>query len=78
MVGPTEWIVSFRETGIVPDATLAAIAERHPGARAVFGKRGLDLCCGGSNTLDVVARANGIEVNTLIAELQAATMDARA
>ncbi len=67
--GPTEWVVTFRETGIASTATLAAIAERHPATREVFGRRGLDLCCGGAKTLAFAASAHGLNLDALLGEL---------
>lgn len=65
-----EWIVTFRNTGILPTATVAAIAEQHPKAREVFGRHGLDLCCGGLKTLAFAAEAHGIDLDLLLEELQ--------
>lgn len=73
--GPAEWVVTFRDTGIAPTATLATIAEQHPATREVFGRHGLDLCCGGSRTLAFAARAHGIDLDLLLAELQARATD---
>ncbi len=70
--GPAEWVVTFQDTGISPTATLAAIAEQHPAARELFGRHGLDLCCGGGKTLAFAAPAHGIDLDALLEELQAA------
>jgi hypothetical protein len=70
--GPTEWVVTFRDTGISPTATVATIAEQHPATREVFGRHGLDLCCGGSKTLEFAAQAHGVGLDLLLEELQAA------
>lgn len=67
---PGEWVVTFRNTGILPSDTVAAIAELHPKAREVFGRHGLDLCCGGSKTLAFAAEAHGIDLDLLLEELQ--------
>ena len=72
--GPAEWVVTFRDTGISPTATLAAVAEQHPGTREVFGQQGLDLCCGGSKSLEFAARAHGLDLDVLLGELQAAIL----
>lgn len=70
--GDGEVVVTFRDTGIVPTATLASVAERHPATRAVFGLHGMDLCCGGVKTLEFASKAHGVELDTLLEELQAA------
>jgi len=70
--GADEWVVTFRDTGITPTATLATIAEQHPASREVFGRHGLDLCCGGSKTLAFAAKAHGIDLDLLLEELQTA------
>ncbi|MGE5232128.1 MAG: DUF542 domain-containing protein [Deltaproteobacteria bacterium] len=66
------WVVSFRETGIVPSATVGQVVARHPATAPVFGAHGLDLCCGGGKTLEFAARAHGVELDQLLRELQAA------
>lgn len=70
--GDAGWVVSFRETGIAPSATVGQIVERHPATAGVFGAHGLDLCCGGGKTLEFAARAHGVDLDQLLQELQAA------
>jgi hypothetical protein len=70
--GDAGWVVSFRETGIVPAATVGQVVERHPATAGVFGAHGLDLCCGGGKTLEFAARAHGVDLDQLLQELQAA------
>ncbi|HEY7682458.1 MAG TPA: DUF542 domain-containing protein [Gemmatimonadales bacterium] len=70
--GPAEWVVTFRDTGISPTATLADVATQHPATREVFGRHGLDLCCGGAKTLAFAAQAHGVNLDRLLEELQAA------
>jgi len=67
--GPAEWVVTFRDTGIVPDTTLAEIASREPATAAVFASHGLDLCCGGGKTLAFAAKAHGLDLDALLGEL---------
>lgn len=69
--GPGEWVVTFRHTGVSPDSTLSEIAARVPETAAVFARHGLDLCCGGSKTLAVAAKAHRLDLDALLAELQA-------
>ncbi len=66
------YAVRFLQTGITPAATVAEVAERAPKTLEVFGRHGVDLCCGGGKTLEFVANAHRIELKNLIAELQAA------
>ncbi len=70
--GDAGWVVSFRETGIVPSATVGQVVQRHPATAGVFGAHGLDLCCGGGKTLEFAARAHGVDLDRLLQELQAA------
>ena len=69
------WVVSFRETGIVPSTTVGQVVERHPATAPVFGAHGLDLCCGGGKTLEFAARAHGVDLDQLLQELQAAAAE---
>jgi Domain of Unknown function (DUF542)/Uncharacterized conserved protein (DUF2249) len=66
--------VRFTQTGIVPSLTLSAVYERFPNTARVFGAYGMDLCCGGAKTLDFAAKAHGVELNRLLAELQQAAI----
>ncbi len=66
-----EWVVTFRDTGMAPTNTLAAIAERHPAAREVLVRHGMDLCCGGGKTLAFAAQAHGVDLDVLLGELHA-------
>lgn len=68
------WVVRFRETGIVPSATVGQVVERHPATAAIFGAHGLDLCCGGGKTLEFAAGAHGVDLDQLLRELQAAIL----
>lgn len=69
--GPAEWVVTFRDTGVVPTDTLAAVAERYPGTREVLTRHGMDLCCGGGKTLAFAAQAHGVDLDRLLGELHA-------
>lgn len=68
------WVVTFRETGIAPSATVAEIARRHPTTAGVLAKWRVDLCCGGSKALEFAAKAHGIDLDRLLEELQAAAV----
>jgi uncharacterized protein (DUF2249 family) len=71
---PGEWRVRFTQTGIVGARTVRAVYERHPGTARVFAEHGVDLCCGGEKTLEVVAAAHGLALAALLAELQQAAL----
>lgn len=62
--------VKFTQTGITPESTLrdvAAAGERHA---SVLGAHGMDSCCSGPKTLAFAARAHGLDLDALLAELQ--------
>jgi iron-sulfur cluster repair protein YtfE (RIC family) len=61
---------------ITPDMTVASVAESCPGARAVLAREGIDLCCGGQRSLEFVARAHGLDLRVLLAELEASVKSA--
>jgi uncharacterized protein (DUF2249 family) len=64
------FLVRFTQTGILPSETIAAVHERHPATAAVFAEHGMDLCCGGKKTLEFAAKAHGVELPRLLAQLQ--------
>ncbi len=64
--------VRFTQTGITAAATVAEVAERSPAAAGIFGSHLMDLCCGGSLTLERSAQAHGVELAGLLAELREA------
>jgi uncharacterized protein (DUF2249 family) len=68
---PDEWVVRFKQTGINTETLLAAAAERHPATVKILAKYGFDLCCGGAKPIEVAARAHGVDLDTLLRELQA-------
>lgn len=55
-----------------PDMTVREILERWPAAAEVLARRGLDLCCGGVHPLEMAARAHGVKLEDVMAELLAA------
>jgi hypothetical protein len=77
VLSPGEWLVTFVSTGITPGTTLTEIIRLAPETASVLARHGLDLCCGGSKTLAVVASAHGIELDPLLAELQTAALPNR-
>jgi regulator of cell morphogenesis and NO signaling len=58
---------------IAADTPIADIAARHPRSVEVFERHGIDFCCGGRRPLGEACREHGIAVDTLTAEVQAAT-----
>lgn len=55
--------------------TLGDIAASLPGATAVFRRHKLDFCCGGNVALDEAAAAKGLDLDALLAQLQALEHD---
>jgi iron-sulfur cluster repair protein YtfE (RIC family) len=56
-------------TSIQPDMTVAHVVEVWPAAMPVLARHGVDLCCGGTKTLGLVAQAHGLDLQRLIEEL---------
>jgi Domain of Unknown function (DUF542)/Uncharacterized conserved protein (DUF2249) len=69
------YLVRFIQTGIVPSTIVGAVHEQYPATACVFAAHGIDLCCGGSKTLEFAAKAHGIDVGRLLAEIQRAAVD---
>jgi len=65
-------LVTFRQTGITADRTLADVAAQHPAVAPVMARHGFDMCCGGAKAIEVAAKAHGVELDALLAELQGA------
>lgn len=57
---------------IVSEETVNQIVERYPATLRVFGRYGIDTCCGGQKSLRDVAIAHQLPLEPLLAELQAA------
>lgn len=56
---------------ILEEDTVQDVLSRYPGTRAVFARYGLDVCCGGRHTIALAARARGVALDPLLAELNA-------
>lgn len=52
-------------------STLGDLVTAHPGAARVFHHHRLDFCCGGMQTLDEACRSQGLDPDTLLAEIKA-------
>jgi iron-sulfur cluster repair protein YtfE (RIC family) len=55
--------------------TVAEIAERSSTMREILHRYGLDLCCGGGHPLFMAAQAHGVDLQTVLAELNAIAGD---
>ena len=51
--------------------TLGDIAIQWPGATRIFGRLGLDFCCGGRRTLDAACREVGLDARIVLDDLAA-------
>ncbi len=60
------------DSAIRPDMTVSLVAEQFPGTAPVLARHGIDRCCGGSHSLEFVARAHGIDLAELMLELERA------
>lgn len=61
------------ESPIRPDMTVGAIAEQYPASAPVLARHGIDLCCGGKHSLEFAARAHGVDLPSLLVELEGAS-----
>jgi Domain of unknown function (DUF1858)/Domain of Unknown function (DUF542)/NnrS protein len=59
-------------TMIEPSMTVAEIVQRHPEARPILARFGLDTCCGGKHPLEFACRAHKVPVEEVLAALRAA------
>ena len=57
---------------IGPDDVLNAIVTRHPATLPVLSGQGFDTCCGGALSLREAARHHGLDLATLLRDLNAA------
>lgn len=74
--GPSLWRVLVKKRLQSPDQiTVADIAAADYRKAEVFGKYGIDFCCGGNITLKEAAAQVNITEETLIAALEAATLN---
>lgn len=66
------------EVRIDPDMVVNEVIKQHPWTLPVFHRYGVDSCCGGAHTLRAAARENGLNLDDMLAELEAAADAARA
>ncbi len=55
-----------------PELTVGELAASQPASVRVFQARGIDFCCGGKTPLVEACRAQGIDAETLLREIEAA------
>ena len=66
--GLTNKHIRYKQMNLL-EQSIGKIARNIPGATAVFHKYGLDFCCGGSKSLNVMIKNKGIEANLVISDL---------
>ncbi|MBI4297965.1 MAG: DUF542 domain-containing protein [Chloroflexi bacterium] len=58
---------------ITEDMVINEVIRRYPEAIAVFNAFRVDSCCGGGQSIKVTASADGVDVPSLLAALNATT-----
>ncbi|MBL4848952.1 MAG: iron-sulfur cluster repair di-iron protein [Planctomycetes bacterium] len=71
LAGAEAELAEASSTSIAPTATLASLAVERAGASRVFHRHRLDFCCHGEVSLEAACETRGLDVNDLIAEIQA-------
>ena len=61
---------------VTPAHTVNEVALLAPATLPVFARWGIDSCCGGAKTLATVAERHGLDLDALVAELDAAAAGA--
>lgn len=56
------------------DTQVGQLAAHYPLATRVFARHGIDFCCGGGQPLTTVCKTKGLDVETILAEIEA-TLD---
>lgn len=56
---------------IDPTLHVADLVTRYPATLCVFQRHGIEFCCGGRKPLELVCTAHGLELDELLAELEA-------
>ncbi len=59
-----------QETDIRPDQTVGELVIRHPRLRARLEQLGVDYCCGGKRPLAEAVKVAGLELKTVLADLE--------
>ncbi len=55
---------------ITQDSTVGQVATEHPMSTRVFARHGIDFCCGGGKPLQEACQQGGLEIETLLQELE--------
>ena len=58
-------------TAIDTETTVNDVIRMYPESVSVFNQLGIDACCGGDASLAEAARRDGVDVETLLARLDA-------
>lgn len=61
---------------LLPETSLAALAAHHAAASRVFQRHQLDFCCQGERSLAAACREQGVDAESVLAELRAAATPA--
>ena len=64
-------IASSNSAPVDPTWSINELLGRRPAAIAVLNAYGLDTCCGGASSLADAAREAGVELQSLIADVEA-------
>lgn len=59
-------------TQLDPSLTINEIVAQHPETIACFNRFGFDTCCGGGVSVEEAARRDGVDLETVLAELRRA------
>lgn len=65
-------VTRWRQTGVTAQSTLAEVSGAWPATAPVLGRHGFDLCCGSGKSLEFAARAHGVDLQQLLAEVHEA------
>jgi iron-sulfur cluster repair protein YtfE (RIC family) len=57
---------------INPKLSVREVVARHPSCADILARYGLDLCCGGVHPLETAAKAHSLDLDRLLAQLEAA------
>lgn len=65
------------ETRITGDMVINEVIQRYPWTLPVFHRLDVDSCCGGARTVAAMTREHGLELDAVLAELQAAAAESQ-
>lgn len=57
---------------ITENMTINDIIKKHPETMKVFNRHNVDSCCGGAQSVKAAAALGGVDLNRILAELNAA------